>query len=59
MALDLDRQVLDKLVAVLDAIFHEETVADDVVGDVVLDSQVVGAVHRHATIEGIVDGSSS
>ena len=52
-------RLLDELIAGLDAVFHEETVAHGVVGHVVLHLQVVGAVHRHAAIEGIVDGSSS
>jgi hypothetical protein len=56
MTLDLDSQIFDKLVAVLDAIFHEETVADDVVGDVVLDPQVIGAMHCHAAVVGVVNG---
>ena len=56
MTLDLDRQVLDELVTVLDTVFHEEAVTDDVVGHVVLDTQVVGAVHGHAAIVGVVDG---
>jgi hypothetical protein len=56
MALGLDGQVPDELVAVLDAVFHEEAVADGVVGDVVLDAQVVRAVHGHAAVEGVVDG---
>ena len=55
MALGLDRQVADELVAVLDAVFEEEAVADGVVGDVVLDAQVVGAVHGHAAVVGVVD----
>jgi hypothetical protein len=40
---------------VLDAVFHEEAVADGVVGDVVLDAQVMRAVHGHAAVEGVVD----
>ncbi len=56
MALDLDGQVVHELVAVLDAVFEEEAVTDDVVGHVVLDPQVVGAVHRHAAVVGVVDG---
>ena len=55
MTLGLDRQVVDELVAVLDAVFHEEAVTDGVVGHVVLDVQVVGAVHGHAAVVGVVD----
>ncbi|HEX2618318.1 MAG TPA: hypothetical protein VHL57_12295, partial [Flavobacteriales bacterium] len=40
----------------LDAVFQEEAVAHVVVGDVVLDLQVVRAVHRHAAVVGVVDG---
>ncbi|HUF09512.1 MAG TPA: hypothetical protein VMO47_09340, partial [Rhodothermales bacterium] len=36
MALDLDGEVPDELVTVLDAVFQEEAVTDDVVGHVVL-----------------------
>ena len=56
MTLGLDRQVPDELVALLDAVFDEEAVADGVVGHVVLDQQVVGPVHRHAAAVGVVDG---
>ena len=56
VALGLDCQVMDKLIAGLDAVFHEEAVAHGVVGDVVLHLQVIGAVHRHAAIESVVDG---
>jgi hypothetical protein len=56
MTLGLDRQVADELVAGLDAVFEEEAVAHGVVGHVVLDAQVVGAVHGHAAVEGVVDG---
>ena len=56
MALDLDGEVPDELVAVLDAVFEEEAVTDDVVGHVVLDAQVVRAVHGHAAVVGVVDG---
>ena len=55
MALDLDGQVVHELVAVLDAVFEEEAVTDDVVGHVVLDVQVVRAMHGHATVVGVVD----
>ena len=48
MALDLDGEVPDELVTVLDAVFQEEAVTDDVVGHVVLNAQEVRAVHRHA-----------
>ncbi len=50
MALGLDGQVVHELVAVLDAVFQEEAVTDGVVGNVVLDLQVVRAVHRHAAV---------
>ena len=56
VALGLNRQVMDKLIASLDAVFHEEAVTHGVVGDVVLHLQVVGAVHRHAAIESVVNG---
>ena len=55
MALGLDRQVADKLVAGLDAVFEEEAVTHVVVGHVVLDLQVVRAVHGHAAVVGVVD----
>ena len=56
MALDLDGQVVHELVAVLDAVFEEEAVTDDVVGHVVLDAHVIGAMHGHAAVVGVVDG---
>ena len=59
MALGLDCQVLDELVAVLDAVFEEEAVADGVVGHVVLDAQEVRAVHGHAAVVGVVDATRS
>ncbi len=55
MALGLDREVADELVAVLDAVFEEEAVTHGVVGHVVLDAQVVRAVHGHAAVVGVVD----
>ena len=55
MALGLDREVVDELVAVLDAVFEEEAVTDGVVGHVVLDAQVIRAVHGHAAAVGVVD----
>ena len=55
VALGLDRQVVDELVAVLDAVLQEEAVADGVVGHVVLDPQVVRAVHGHAAAVGVMD----
>ena len=59
MTLGLDGQVPDELVAVLDAVFQEEAVADGVVGHVVLNAQEVRAVHRHAAVVGVVDGRRS
>ena len=56
MALDLDGEIPDELVAVLDAVFQEEAVTDDVVGHVVLDAQVIRAVHGHAAVVRVVDG---
>ena len=56
MTLDLDRQVVHELVAVLDAVFEEEAVTDDVVGHVVLDPHVIRAMHGHAAVVGVVDG---
>ena len=55
MTLGLDRQVADKLVAVLDAVFDEEAVTDGVVGHVVFNAQVVRAMHGHTAVEGVVD----
>ena len=55
MALGLDRQVVNELVAVLDAVFEEEAVTDGVVGHVVLDAQVIRAMHGHAAVVGVVD----
>ena len=55
MALGLDRQVVDKLVAVLDAVFEEEAVTDGVVGHVVLNAQEIRAMHGHAAVVGVVD----
>ena len=55
MALGLDREVADKLVAGLDAVFEEEAVTHVVVGHVVLDLQVVRAVHGHAAAVGVVN----
>ena len=57
MTLDLDRQVLHELVTAFNTVFHEEAVADDVVGDVVLDAQVIGTVHGHAAVEGTMKRS--
>ena len=59
MALDLDGEVPDELVTVLDAVFQEEAVTDDVVGHVVLNAQEVRAVHRHAAAVGVVDARRS
>ena len=56
MALGLDGEVLHELVAVLDAVLEEEAVAHGVVGHVVLDAQVVRAVHGHAAVVRVVDG---
>ena len=56
MTLGLDRQVKNERVAGLDAVFHEETVAHGVVGDIVFHPQVIGAVHGDAAVKGIVDG---
>ncbi|MBT6041877.1 MAG: hypothetical protein HOH14_00125 [Gammaproteobacteria bacterium] len=55
MTLGLDCQIADVLVAGLHAVFHEEAVAHSIVGHVVLNLQVVGAMHRHAAVVGIVD----
>ena len=55
MTLGLDRQVVDKLVAVLDAVFHEEAVTDGVVGHVVFNAQEVRAMHGHAAVVGVVN----
>ena len=55
MTLGLNREVLDVLVAVLDAVFEEEAVTHGVVGHVVLDAQVVRAVHGHAAVVRVVD----
>ena len=55
MTLGLDRQVADKLVAVLDAVFEEEAVTDGVVGHVVLNLQVIRAMHGHTAVVGVVD----
>ena len=46
---------MHELVAVLNAVFEEEAVTDDVVGHVVLDMHEVRAVHRHAAVVGVVD----
>src|SRR5690606_40472156 len=35
---------------------QEKAVSDGVVGDVVLDAQVIRAVHGYAPVEGVVDG---
>ena len=59
MALGLDAEVVDELVAGLDRVFEEEAVAHGVEGHVVLDPQIVGAVHRHAAAVGVVDRGSS
>src|SRR5210317_1129522 len=56
MTLGLNRQVFNERVAGLDAIFHEETMAHGVVGDIVFYLQVIGAVHGHTAVEGVVDG---
>ena len=55
MTLGLDRQVADKLGCRLDAVFEEEAVPDGVVGHVVLNLQVVRAMHGHAAVVGVVD----
>src|SRR4030095_7135857 len=55
MTLGLDRQVADVLVAGLDAVFEEEAVTDGVVGHIVLNLQIVRAMHGHAAVEGVVD----
>src|SRR5690606_20382735 len=56
VALGLDGQVAHVLVAVLDAILEEEAVAHGVVGHVVVDLQVVRAVHGHAAVVRVVNG---
>src|SRR5438105_3608538 len=48
-------QVADVLVAGLDAVFEEEAVTDGVVGHVVLNLQIVRAMHGHAAVVGVVD----
>ena len=55
MTLGLDAEIVDELVARLDRVFEEEAVTDGVEGHVVLDPDVVGAVHRHAAAVGVVD----
>ena len=55
MALGLDGQVVHELVVVLDAVFHEEAVADGVVGHIVFNAKEIRAVHGHAAVVGIVD----
>src|SRR5690606_35638067 len=55
MTFGLDGQVPDEAVAGLDAVLDEEAVAHGVVGHVVLDAEVVGAVHRDAAAIGVVD----
>ena len=46
---------MDKLVAVLDAVFEEEAVTDGVVGHVVLNAQEIRAMHGHTAVVGVVD----
>ena len=48
MALGQDPQVVDELVAMLHGVFEEEAVPDGVVGDVVLDAHVIGAMRRRS-----------
>jgi hypothetical protein len=48
-------QVVHELVAVLHGVFEEEAVTNVVVGHVVFNAQVIGAVHGHATAVGVVD----
>ena len=55
VALGLDCQIADVLVAFLDAVFHKEAVAHSIVGHVILNLQVVGAVDRHTAVVGVVD----
>ena len=54
MALDLDRQVVHELVAVLRAVFEEEAVTDGVVGHVVFDVQKIRAMHGHTAVVGVM-----
>ena len=55
MTLGLDAEVADKLVAGLDAVFEEETVTHGVIGDIVLDQQIVCAVHGYAATVSVVN----
>jgi len=55
VALGLDGEVADERVAGLDPVLDEEAVADGVVGDVVLDPEVVRAVDGDAAAVGVVD----
>ena len=55
MALGQDPQVVHELVAVLHAVFEEEAVTDVVVGHVVLNAQVIRAMHGHAAAVGVVN----
>ena len=45
----------DEPVVVLDAVFKEEAMTDGVVSHVVLDLQVMGAMHRRASVERVVN----
>ena len=47
--------VFDQVLS-LSGIFNEDCVAHGVVGDVVLDAQVVDAMDGHSSIESVMDG---
>ena len=46
---------MNKLVAVLRAVFEEEAVTDGVVGHVVLNAQEIRAMHGHTAVVGVVE----
>ena len=50
-----DEIVLDQVLG-LSGIFDEDGVAHSVVGDVVLDAQVVDAMDGHSSVESMMDG---
>jgi hypothetical protein len=55
MAFGLNAEIPHIFVARLDSVLEEEAVTHVVVGHVVLDAEVIRAVHRHAAAVGVVD----
>ena len=54
-ATDIEDQVVLNEILALNSIFNEDCVAHSVIGDVVLDAQVVHSVDCHSSVERVMD----